>query len=80
MDYEFALNLRGLKSLSERHTFLCKKFAKNCIKNVKMSHMFPLNQSNLSTRHQEKYYVQPATTERLANSAIPYMQRLLNED
>ena len=59
---------------------LCKKFAKNCIKNQKMAHMFPLNPSNVNTRNKEKYFVQPATTGRLAKSAIPYMQRLLNED
>ena len=42
-------------------------------------HVF-LNPSNVNTRCKEKYFVQPATTGRLAKSAIPYMQRLLNED
>ena len=78
--YSAALFLTGLETLSERRKFLCKKFAKNCIKNKKMAHMFPLNPSIVDTRHQEKFYVQPATTGRLAKSAIPYMQRLLNAD
>ena len=42
--------------------------------------MFPLNQRDVNTRFKERLYVQPATTERLAKSAIPYKQRLLNED
>ena len=78
--YEKALVLTGLQTLSEKRTILCRKFAKNCIKNENMTHMFPLNPGNVNTRHREKFYVQPATTERLAKSAIPCMQQLLNED
>ena len=78
--YTTALDRSGLQTLSERRKILCKKFAKNCIKNEQMNHIFPLNPSNVSTRFKEKFHVQPATTERLAKSAIPYMQRLLNED
>ena len=76
--YENALLLTGLDTLQQRRTILCEKFAKNCTKNKKMKHMFPLNPSSVETRNPEKYYVQHATTSRLADSAIPYMQRLLN--
>ena len=79
-NYTTALNISGIQTLSERRKTLCKKFAKNCIKNEQMSQMFPLNSSNVSTRFKEKFHVQPAATEKLAKSAIPYMQRLLNED
>ena len=78
--YEKALLITGLSTLKERRKVLCKKFAKNCIKNEKMSHIFPRNFSIVNTRKQERFYVQPASTERLARSAIPYMQRLLNEN
>ena len=38
----------------------------------------PLNENPIiQTRSREKYHVQHARTARLANSAIPYMQRLL---
>ena len=77
-DYPTALTTTGLLSLSDRRTLLCKNFAENCTKSDKMCHMFPLNPSTVETRHQEKYYVQPASTGRLKDSAIPYMQRLLN--
>ena len=79
-DYPSALLSTGLDTLSERRKSLCKKFAKNCVKSEKMRHLFPMNSRIANTRNPEKFYVQPASTKRLAQSAIPYMQRLLNED
>ena len=76
--YENALKFSGLQSLYDRRTTLCKKFALQCTKNDKTSDMFPLNPSKVKTRKPEKYIVQQASTGRLADSAIPYMQRLLN--
>ena len=77
-DYQTALATTGLQTLSDRRTLLCKNFAENCLKSETMCHMFPLNPSTVETRNPEKYYVQPASTGRLKDSAIPYMQRLLN--
>ena len=76
--YEQALELTGLQTLDDRRTALCKKFALQCVKNEKTRSMFPLNPSTVDTRNHEKYFVQPATTNRLRDSATPYMQRLLN--
>ena len=43
--------------------------------------MFPLNPNALhDLRHPEKYKVNFAHTEHYKNSAVPYCQRLLNED
>ena len=44
--------------------------------------MLPLNNKNhqIETRNTEKYDVQFLNTARLQNSAIIYMQRLLNEN
>ena len=44
--------------------------------------MFPLNVKthSMETRKDEKFKVQFANTERLKNSAIIYMQNLLNEN
>ena len=78
-NYTNALKLVGLETLHERRTILCKKFATNCTKNEKTCAMFPLNPSTVNTRNPEKFHVQSANTGRLAQSAIPYMQRLLNE-
>ena len=75
VSYENALAVTSLQSLSH----LCKKFALKCTKNPKTADMFPQNiKSQYDTRKPEKFYVTPARTNRLANSAIPHMQRLLN--
>ena len=78
-NYSQALLLTNLETLKERRTILCKKFALNCVNNEKTAAMFPVNPSTVDTRHHEHYFVQPARTDRLRDSAIPYMQRLLNE-
>ena len=47
-----------------------------------MKKMFPLNHTDyqMNTRFREKFKVANAKTDRLKNSAIPYMQRLLNSN
>ena len=44
--------------------------------------MFPMNkkQHDMETRQEEKFNVQFANTNRLKNSPIIYMQKLLNEN
>ena len=76
--YENALEECSLKTLSERRNDLCFSFAKKCTKNSRTADIFPLNDNVYNTRNQEKYFVTPANTNRLAKSAIPHMQRLLN--
>ena len=76
--YARALYLTGLPTLKERRIKLCNTFAVKCTKSEKTQNMFPLNPSSVGTRHYEKYEVTQAFTSRLRDSAIPYMQRLLN--
>ena len=79
-DYENALEVLQLKTLDERRTDLCLKFAKKSLKQPVASEMFPMNNSSGHfTRKQEKFKVQRARTSRLRDSSIPQMQRLLNE-
>ena len=70
-----------MDSLEARRQHLCLKFAKQCIKNEKLRNMFPRNQSNhrMEMRSGEKFVVKKAKTERYKKSAIPCMQRLLND-
>ena len=72
--YEEALETLMLAKLSDRREKLCLKFAQNCVKNELTADLFPLNQKN----KREKYKVKFAHTDRLKNSAVPYLQRLLN--
>ena len=75
--YEDALDLTNLKSLKERRIDLCKNFAKKCIATGK-DDIFPLNKCKKNNRNTEKYQVEKANSNRLARSAVPYMQRILN--
>ena len=76
--YENALKLTGLETLKCRRTKLSLKFAKKCVKNDSTAWMFPQRTQKVNTRFPEKFNVTRAKTDRLAKSAIPYMQKLLN--
>jgi hypothetical protein len=78
--YKKALDVLDLETLDSRREYLCLKFAQKCAANEKTKHMFPLNNKlhNMETRKGEKFRVQKANTDRLKNSAIIYMQNLLN--
>ena len=84
LSYSNALSETGLTPLFERRASLLLKFAKNCTRNDQAKSMFPLNpiatQHNMTTRYGEKFKVNKAKTEILKTSAIPYMQRLLNNE
>ena len=78
--YNDALKWTGLETLAARRTRLCLNFARKCAKYEKTKDMFPLNDALVDTRHREQYAVTNAKTDRLARSAIPHMQRLLNSN
>ena len=79
ISYDHALTQTGLESLVERRDKLCLKFAKACLKNDNVKGMFPINDTiSQDVRDREKFKVTFAHTGRLKDSAIPYMQRLLN--
>ena len=81
-NYSDALERLNLKTLDERRKSLCLKFAKKCLIVEKFKKMFPLNVNshNMKKRNVERYKVSKSLTERHKSSAIPYMQRLLNEN
>ena len=79
--YRNALNRLELETLGERRENLCLNFALKCAKNPKTINMFPRKnkQHGMNTRNPDEFKVQFANTERLKNSSILYMQRLLND-
>ena len=81
-NYIDALEEIDLQSLEERRQELCLKFAKKCTQNVKVKDIFPQREKthDMEMRNEERFIVNHAHTERLKNSAVPYMQRLLNEE
>ena len=81
-NYENALIKANLQKLSDRREQLCLKFARQCLQSDKNEDIFPLKRKNhrMKTRKQEIFEVNKFNTERMKNSAILNMQRLLNED
>ena len=79
--YRKALIVLDLEPLEERRKYLCLRFAQKCTKNDLTKKMFPSNDMlhKMDKRSKENFKVQFAKTERLKNSAIIYMQNLLNE-
>ena len=82
ISYENSLQLTGLDTLTSRRKKISLNFAKKCVKNEKTQWMFPLNKRTctMETRHPEKFKVIKEKIEKLTNSTIPYMQRLLNAE
>jgi hypothetical protein len=81
VDYQSSLTKTGLKSLSDRRQSRCLAFAKRCLSNPQTKGMFPLNlEDPYNLREAEKYQVNFSRTENYKNSAVPFCQRLLNED
>ena len=80
--YQNGLALLDIEDLESRRKGLCLEFAKKCVKTEKMCHMFPKNMKShsMDTRKNEMYKVEHANTGRLQDSAIIYMQNLLNQD
>ena len=71
-----------LDKLDDRRQHLCHRFALKCLTNEKTRNMFPLkkNKHIMKLRNSEKYDVQYDKTQRLQNSPIIHMQKLLNEN
>ena len=69
-------------TLSERRENLCLKFAKKSLKIDNFGHLFPISTKRhpMKTRGNNHYQIRQGFSERFFKSAIPYMQRLLNED
>ena len=79
LSYQNSLELCGLESLKTRRNKLSLSFALKCLKSESTKDMFPVRDFHTNTRFSERYVVTKSCTERLANSAIPFMQRLLNK-
>ena len=77
-NYDKALEKLNLQNLSERRQMLAGRFAVKCTRNDRFKELFPLN-SITGVRDSEKYAVKFAHTDRLKDSSIPAMQRILNK-
>ena len=80
--YRKSLDILQIDSLKDRREQLCLNFAKKCIQNPKTKEMFPENfkAHQMLTRKPDRFRVTHANTTRFKNSAIIYMQNLLNRN
>ena len=80
--YEEALKFLKLDSLKERRLKMALNFAKRALKLEHFSKLLPLNESNhvMRKRNPERFVVNGSNTERHRRSAVPFLQRLLNQD
>ena len=79
-NYDNARKVLKIETLHERRENLLKVFGKKCLLLEQTKELFPLNDRDLTmqTRKKEKYKILHANTERLKNSTVPYIQRILN--
>ena len=58
------------------------KFVKSGLKDNNFSKLFPLRKANhgMIARNSERYHVNSAKNVRYKDSAVPFLQRLLNKD
>ena len=78
--YEDALMITNLKSLKDRRQERSLKFALKAIKHPHNKKFFPVNDNlNQNTRNSERFHVNFAHTEGYKKSAIPSLQRQLNQ-
>ena len=82
INYQEGLKTLNLDKLDARREKLCLKFAKKCLNNEKVKHMFPkkINKHLMKKRNIKKYKVNFARTKRYKKSAIPFMAELLNKE
>ena len=77
-DYETLLSLSGLQTLAKRREIAFKKFTSKTVKNQKYEHWFPMRPIARITRSTSIYLEETAVGNRLYNSPIFSMRRLLN--
>ena len=80
-NYDHALQVVGLKSLSERRRCLCLKFASKALKHEKFSNWFcPTEDIGIDTRSTKPEFKPVSSrTKRFEKSPLHYLTRLLNE-
>ena len=79
-DYDALLRTCNLSSLSDRREKRMLSFGKKCISHPTLSRIFPLNAEDMhDVRNHEVFQVNYARTMAYKNSAIPAIQRRLNQ-
>ena len=78
-NYTQARNLLNLPRLDTLREEVCLKWALKAQRDPKHSHLFPLSESIVNTRHKNKFKEYFCRTSKYYNSSVPYMTRALNK-
>ena len=79
INYDQALEVCSLQTLSDRRKQLCTNFASSLVNNPLCKHWLPVNNNvDYSLRRRTKYRQFHCKTNRYRNSSIPYLIDLLN--
>jgi hypothetical protein len=76
--YNKLLEITGLEKLEVRRDAAIRRFATKCL-NGNYSHWFPLNPGRARTRARKKYQEEYARCDRMRNTPIYHMRRVLND-
>ena len=81
VSYDSALEMCGLQSLHDQREHRSLQFAIKCTRHRTNKDLFPLNPSSdiYMMRNREVFKVNRARTEEYNTSAVPYLQRRLND-
>jgi hypothetical protein len=79
LSYRAVMEASGLQTLKERREAASLKFAKKCL-DGNFHHWFPKNENRRTGRNSLVFTEKHARCNRLKNSPIYYMRRLLNEN
>ena len=71
--YKEGLRKLNIETLDQRRERLCLRFAQNCLKNEKVSNLFPKkkNMHQMRKRKTKKFKVNKTNTKRYQRSATP---------
>ena len=78
-NYTHARSLVNLPRLDSLREESCLKWAIKAQNDPKHSHLFPLSQCEVNTRHRKKFTKYFCRTSKYYNSSVPHMTRALNK-
>ena len=76
--YSHALNITSLSRLDQLREDACVKWEIKAQANPQHAHLFPINQSELDTRHRKYFKEYKCKGAKYYNSAVPSVVRALN--
>jgi hypothetical protein len=77
--YRHLLEITGLETLKTRRENACLKFARKCLASDRFAGWFPRRANERCLRNQNVFKEERARCDRLRNTPVFYMRRLLNE-